>query len=75
MLCALTPADRALQPGFEQADTRVCAAVGLYGYYGRGPDEDPVSDPCLLPADGAPPILLVHGTRDTYVPVEAGLCR
>ena len=31
-LCALTPGDPRYQPGFEQADTSVAAAVSLYGY-------------------------------------------
>src|SRR5512132_1124144 len=34
-LAALTPNDPILQPGFEDADTTVDAAICLYGYYGR----------------------------------------
>ncbi len=33
-MAALTPNDPAFQPGFEDADTAVSAAVCLYGYYG-----------------------------------------
>ena len=33
-MAALTPNDPAFQPGFEDADTAVNAAVCLYGYYG-----------------------------------------
>ena len=32
-LAALTPGDRSLQPGFEEADTSVMAAVPFYGLY------------------------------------------
>jgi acetyl esterase/lipase len=32
-LAALTPGDRSLQPGFEEADTSVMAAVPFYGIY------------------------------------------
>lgn len=55
-------------------ESRVDAVVGLYGfygrYYGRGADEQAVSSPLALPAQGAPPFLLVHGDRDSWVPVE-----
>jgi acetyl esterase/lipase len=73
-ICALTQNDPALQPGFEGAPTRVDAAVGLYGYYGRyygrGPDESPVSTPLALDAAAAPPFFLAHGDQDSNVPVE-----
>lgn len=71
---ALTANQADLQPDFGEVDTRISAALGLYGYYGRyygrGPDEDPTSDPLDLPADDAPPVALFHGDRDTYVPVQ-----
>jgi acetyl esterase/lipase len=73
-LCALSPNDPVLQPGFEGADTTVSAAVclgGYYGrYYGRGPGEHPPSTPLALDATGAPPFFLAHGELDTYVDVQ-----
>ena len=33
-LAALTPNDPTVQPGFEDADTSVTAAIGLNGRYG-----------------------------------------
>ncbi len=73
-LAALTPGEPAYQPGFEQADTSVSAAVCLYGYYGRyygrAEDELPPSSPLDLDLAHAPPIFLAHGDRDTYVPVD-----
>lgn len=71
---ALTPNQADFQPGFEHVDTRLTAAVGLYGYYdryfGRGPEESPTSHPLDLPTTTAPPIVLFHGDRDNYVPVH-----
>ncbi|MDN6399961.1 MAG: alpha/beta hydrolase, partial [Brachybacterium sp.] len=50
--CALTANDPRLQPGFEEVDTHLAAAVGLYGHYGRyygaqlrGPAEVPSGGP------------------------------
>jgi acetyl esterase/lipase len=75
ILAALTPNEPALQPGFEDADTSITAAISLYGYYGRyyGRDatEDIGSTPFAYPADGAPPIFIAHGDLDTLVPVES----
>lgn len=72
-IAALSPGHSELQPGFE--DASVSAVVGLYGfygrYYGRGPDESPVSTPLGFPAVGAPPFFLVHGANDTYVAPES----
>lgn len=63
-----------LQPGFEDVDTRVSAAIGLYGYYGgyfgHSAEKHPISSPLDRPAADAPPIVLFHGDRDTYVPVQ-----
>lgn len=71
---ALSANQADLQPGFEDVDTRISAAIGLYGYYGRyfgrSADELPTSDPLERPAEDAPPIVLFHGDRDTYVPVQ-----
>jgi acetyl esterase/lipase len=73
-LAALTPNDPAFQPGFEDADTSVTAAVCLYAYYGvyygRDPLERPSSSPLLHRATSAPPFFLAHGDRDSYVPVS-----
>jgi acetyl esterase/lipase len=73
-LAALTPGEPVYQPGFEDADTTVSAAVCLYGYYGRyyghAEDERPLSSPLVLDAAQAPPFFLAHGDRDTCTPVE-----
>ncbi|NYI96508.1 acetyl esterase/lipase [Streptomonospora nanhaiensis] len=73
-LCALTPNDPRLQPGFADADTSVSAAVCLYGYFGRyytapanAPEPVPSSPLDHLRPD-APPLMAVHGDRDTLVP-------
>ncbi len=42
-MCALTADDPMFQPGFEEADTSVSAAVGLYGYYGPAPHPNAVA--------------------------------
>lgn len=71
-MAALTANERALQPGFEDADTSVAAAVCLYGYYGSL-DDAPVgrqSSPRELDAGAAPPFFLVHGDHDSVVLVE-----
>ena len=64
---ALTAGDARFQPGFEQADTSVAGAVALYGYLGPL-SSDPASAPAGLARPDAPPILIVHGARDTAVP-------
>jgi acetyl esterase/lipase len=93
---ALTAADRDLQPGFEDADTSVAAAVPFYGVYDMV-DEDAIQVPALQwileryvfkawraddpevfrdasPVhrvhEDAPPFLVIHGDRDSLVPVE-----
>jgi acetyl esterase/lipase len=75
MLAALTPNQPAFQPGFEDRDTSIVAAISLYGYYGQyyGDDhEDHLpSSPMGYDATLAPPIFLAHGDQDTYVPVES----
>ena len=72
---ALTANEPALQPGFEEADTSVSGAIGLYGYYGglnygnlrpRGPFP---SAPIALIGPDSPPFLVIHGDRDTVVGV------
>lgn len=72
VMAALTAGDPRFQPGFDDADTSVAAAVGLYGYYG------PVdvtrqtlpSSPGDYAHPGAPPILIAHGDQDTLVPPD-----
>jgi acetyl esterase/lipase len=67
-MAALTPCDPAFQPGFEEADTSVTAAIGLYGYYGpRSIQSSLPSSPNDYVGPHAPPFLLVHGELDTVV--------
>jgi len=94
---ALTSDDRSLQPGFEDADTSVAAAVPFYGIYDMV-DEDGIHAPAmhdviLAPLvfrarrqhaperyrdasprfrvhKDAPPFLVLHGSRDSLVPVQ-----
>ncbi len=94
---ALTSDDRSLQPGFEDADASVAAAVPFYGVYDML-DEDGIHAPAmhdfiLAPLvfrakrrhaperyrdasprfrvhAGAPPFLVLHGSRDSLVPVQ-----
>lgn len=65
-LCALDQPD--------DPDQRVDVAVLLYGhygrYYGRGVHEDPISTPFGLDPAGAPPVMVVHGDGDSWVPVQ-----
>jgi acetyl esterase/lipase len=69
---ALTAGDPTFQPGFEDADTSVSAAVGLYGYYGPvDSTRQPLpSSPADYAHPDAPPLLIAHGSLDTYVPAE-----
>jgi acetyl esterase/lipase len=69
-LAALTPGDPAYQPGFEDADTAVSAAVCLYGYYGQAGTGSP-SSPLGCDTAAAPPFFLVHGSHDSLIPVAA----
>jgi acetyl esterase/lipase len=95
-LMALTANQARFQPGFEQADTSVAAAVPFYGIYDftnrndtMGPefrnwiaqplvikafiDEEPERYAAASPLDqihpDAPPMLIVHGDKDTLAPV------
>lgn len=66
--CALTqdPSD----PDRPRVDAGICL-YGFYGrYYGRGPDESPVSTPMALDLGCAPPVFMAHGDHDCYVMVE-----
>jgi acetyl esterase/lipase len=69
-LSALTPDDPAFQPGFEDADTSVTAAVCLYGYYGRYYGLGDGTSPMDYDATAAPPLFMAHGDRDSLVLVE-----
>jgi acetyl esterase/lipase len=70
-LAALTPNDPAFQPGFEQVDTSVTAAICLYGYYGGlGGDRRMRSSPAAYVHADAPPFFLAHGNQDTVVLVD-----
>ena len=95
-LAALSADDLSLQPGFEDADTSVAAAVPFYGIYDLTDsegiyypelrewvfernvfkaryDDDPelfrAASPTHRVHAGAPPFLVIHGERDTLVPV------
>jgi len=94
-LAALTPNDPRFQPGFEDADTSVRAAVPFYGVYdwtnrdgtGRAdmaqmlaervvkkPLEEAhevydLASPMTHVGPDAPPMMLLHGTADSLVPV------
>jgi acetyl esterase/lipase len=69
-MSALTPGDPRLQPGFEEADTSVTAAISLYGYYGPVGSSDPSTSPHAYLRPNAPPFFVVHGDRDTVVVVD-----
>jgi acetyl esterase/lipase len=69
-LAALTPNDPTFQPGFEDADTSVTAAIGLNGYYGNYYGQGPASSPLAHARSAAPPFFLAHGDHDTVVPVD-----
>lgn len=66
-MVALTPNDPEFQPGFEEADTTVAAAIGFYGYYGQvdGPGSSPLDR-----VRDAPPLLFLHGDNDSSTLVE-----
>jgi acetyl esterase/lipase len=70
-ICALTPNAPELQPGFEEADTTIAAAIPLYGWFG-GYYDDPaiLSAPMDYATPEAPPFFVVHGDRDSIAPVE-----
>ncbi len=70
-MAALTPNDPAFQPGFEDADTTVSAAVCLYGYYGEREAAGPLpSTPEAYVSCDAPPFLIAHGDKDTLIPID-----
>jgi acetyl esterase/lipase len=69
-LAALTPNDPAFQPGFEDADTSVTAAIGLNGWYGGYYGQPDTSSPLTHVRPDAPPFFIAHGDHDTVAPVE-----
>jgi len=70
-MAALTPNEPVFQPGFEDADTAVSAAVCLYGYYGERESGTVLSSsPEAYLGDHAPPFLVAHGDNDTLIPVH-----
>nr|WP_241740079.1 alpha/beta hydrolase [Microbacterium invictum] len=72
-MAALTPNAPRYQPGFEDADTSVTAAVSIYGwhggYYELG-DAGSEAGPLGHTAEGAPPVFVAHGENDTIAYVE-----
>lgn len=70
-MAALTAGDPAFQPGFEQQDTSVSAAVCLYGYYGNRTLDGPrPSSPLAYLRADAPPLFILHGTTDVDTSAE-----
>jgi acetyl esterase/lipase len=69
-LAALTPNDPSFQPGFEEADTSVTAAIGLNGWYGGYYGQEDASSPLAHVRPDAPPFFIAHGDHDTVAPVE-----
>lgn len=67
---ALTADDPSLQPGIEDADTSVTAAIGLYGYYGPVDRGGRPSRPVARARPDAPPLMIVHGGQDTLLPPD-----
>ncbi len=67
-LCALTQDPS--RPDRPRVDAALCLYAYYQRYYGRGPDESPVSTPLVLDPAGAPPFFIAHGDHDSYVPVE-----
>ena len=69
-LAALTANDPAFQPGFEDVDTSVVAAISLYAYYGPIESSGPPSSPLAYIRADAPPFFVAHGDLDTIVIVQ-----
>lgn len=96
-MTALTAGDASLQPGFEDADTSVQAAVPMYGVYdfaadtgiratrqrvhspmsplvlgrsARFPEDYRAASPLAWIHRDAPPMMIVHGSNDVFIPVE-----
>jgi acetyl esterase/lipase len=69
-LAALTQNDPSFQPGFEDADTSITAAIGLNGWYGGYYGQQDASSPLAHVRPDAPPFFIAHGDHDTMAPVE-----
>jgi acetyl esterase/lipase len=69
-LAALTPNDPTFQPGFEDADTSVTAAISLNAYYGNYYGQGAPSSPLTYVRADAPPFFMAHGDQDTVAPVD-----
>lgn len=96
-MVALTAGDPEYQPGFEDADTSVQAAVPFYGLYDftdtslmtpgflemfaepmlfavkytNDPTPFERYSPLYRVRPDAPPMMMVHGTRDALIPIES----
>ena len=71
-MAALTANDPVFQPGFEDADTSVSAAVCLYGFYGNRDLAGPLpSSPHAYVRRDAPPFFVAHGDNDTFIPAAS----
>jgi acetyl esterase/lipase len=72
-MAALTPHLHEFQPGFESSNTTVAAAICLYGFYGTptwiGREPGVVSAPAEQLTSDAPPMLVAHGTSDSFAAV------
>ena len=70
-ISAFTQNDAAFQPGFEDAETSLTAAICLNGYYGEYYEARALpSSPFDYVRSDAPPFFIAHGDLDTEVPVE-----
>lgn len=69
-ITAALSATRASAPANE-ANSSVCAAIGLYGYYGPVDHDGPPSQPAAYVHPDAPPMFIIHGAQDTFVPPGA----
>ena len=70
-MCALTANAPTFQPGFEQADTSVSAAIAFYGFYGSPSSSDsPPSDPGAYVHADTPPFFVIPGAKDPMVAAD-----
>lgn len=69
-----TTAQRRFQPGFEEADTTIAAAVSLYGYLGPRTHEA-ASSPSGTSAGSSTPIFIIQGLNDTGLSVPVSTVR